>query len=209
MNSATQFLYSILLSYHAQWVLWGHYMINLHLPFIIARRGVWSLNICIDYKVNFLVPRMYLVKLHGTHFNYVLACISDMFMYSNTGFARYHILPWTFAHCIFSLLFSCLLFLFVFKCVYVLYCYHELVNKDLYIDLQYLWICRPTDSTCRHAWPSLRNQLPSSLRQPYQSFVSDLLIPAPTISSNSVYLFTHLFLNPHIKTMLQQKHINE
>ena len=44
-------------------------------------------------KVNFLVPRMYLVKLHGTHFNYVLACISDMFMYSNTGFARYHILP--------------------------------------------------------------------------------------------------------------------
>jgi len=53
-------------------------------------------------------------------------------MYSNTGFARYHILPRTFAHCIFSLLFSCLLFFFVFICVYVLYCCHELVNKDLY-----------------------------------------------------------------------------
>ena len=32
----------------------------------------------------------------------------------------------------FSLLFSFLLFLFVFICVYVLYCYHEFVNKDLY-----------------------------------------------------------------------------
>jgi len=30
-------------------------------------------------KVNFLVPIMYFVKLHGTQFNYVLACISDMF----------------------------------------------------------------------------------------------------------------------------------
>jgi len=29
--------------------------------------------------------------------------------------------------------FYCLLFFFVFICVYVLYCYHELVNKDLYI----------------------------------------------------------------------------
>ena len=36
---------------------------------------------------------MHFVKLHGTHFNYVLACISDMLVYSNTGFARYHILP--------------------------------------------------------------------------------------------------------------------
>jgi len=35
----------------------------------------------------------------------------------------------------FSLLFSRLLYFFVFICVYVLYflCYHELANKDLYI----------------------------------------------------------------------------
>ena len=49
------------------------------------------------------------------------------------------ILPWTLAHCFFvflfsSLAFSCLLYFFVFICVYVLYflCYHDLVNKDLY-----------------------------------------------------------------------------
>jgi len=52
---------------------------------------------------------------------------------------RNYILPWTLAHCIFcfcfALLFSCLLYFFVSICVYVLYflCYHELVNKDLYI----------------------------------------------------------------------------
>ena len=32
----------------------------------------------------------------------------------------------------FPCFFSFLLFLFVFICVYVLYCYHEFVNKDLY-----------------------------------------------------------------------------
>ena len=56
----------------------------------------------------------------------------------NTGFARNYILPWTLAHCIFCffpLLFSCLLYFSVFICVYVLYflCYHELVNKELYL----------------------------------------------------------------------------
>jgi len=30
-------------------------------------------------KVNSIVPKMYFVKLHGTQFNYVLACINDMF----------------------------------------------------------------------------------------------------------------------------------
>ena len=39
-----------------------------------------GLNVLHLSKVNFLVPRMYLVKLHGTQFNYVLACINDMFM---------------------------------------------------------------------------------------------------------------------------------
>jgi len=62
---------------------------------------------------------MHFVKLHGTHFNYVLACISDMFMYSNTGFARYHILPWTFAYCIFFLLFLvCCFSLYLCVCMY-------------------------------------------------------------------------------------------
>ena len=69
-------------------------------------------------KVNFLVPRMYFVKLHGTHFNYVLACISDMLMYSNTGFARYHI-----CHELLHIVFSLLFFLFVvFLCIYVCVC---------------------------------------------------------------------------------------
>ena len=99
---------------------------------ILWCQALFGLSVLHLSKVNFLVPRMYFVKLHGTHFNYVLACISDMLMYSNTGFARYHILPLTFARCIFSLLFSYLLFFFVFICVYVLYCYHELANKDLY-----------------------------------------------------------------------------
>jgi len=40
--------------------------------------------------------------------------------------------------CFFLLAFSCLLYFFVFICVYVLYflCYHELVNKDLYFSFR-------------------------------------------------------------------------
>ena len=105
------------------------------LPYQVASSSIqpFGLNVLHLSKVNFLVPRIYFVKLHGTHFNYVLACISDMLMYSNTGFARYHICHELLHIAFFSLLFSCLLFFFVFICVYVLYCYHELVNKALYI----------------------------------------------------------------------------
>ena len=83
---------------------------------ILWCQALFGLNVLHLSKVNFLVPRMYLVKLHGTHFNYVLACISDMLMYS----ARYHILPWTFAHCIFSLFFFlvCCFSLYLYVCMY-------------------------------------------------------------------------------------------
>jgi len=135
---------------------------------ILWCQALFGLNVLHLSKVNFLLLRKYFVKLHGTHFNYVLACISDMFVYSNTGFARYYILPWTFAHCIFSLLFSCLLYFFVFICVYVLYCYHELVNKDLYI--------------CKSFAPRSRQITTSSLNL----FTGRMLFLTPKCPSNSV-----------------------
>jgi len=87
--------------------------------FLLWCQALFVLNVVHRFKANFLVPRMYFVKSHGTHFNYVLACINDMFMYSNTGLARNYILQWTLAHCI-TFVFSLLFFLLVvFLCIYM------------------------------------------------------------------------------------------
>ena len=86
---------------------------------ILWCQALFGLNVLHLSKVNFLVPRMYFVKLHGTHFNYVWACISDMLMYSNTGFARYHICH-ELLHIAFFLAFFlvCCFSLYLYVCMY-------------------------------------------------------------------------------------------
>ena len=93
---------------------------------ILWCRALFGLNVLVLNlsKVNFLVPRMYFVKLHGTQFNYVLACVSVICLLRNTGL---HVITFCHEHLhiaffvFFALLFSCLLYFFVFICVYVLY----------------------------------------------------------------------------------------